>query len=252
MLTALPPEIGSMENLSVLDLSNCQLATLPDTVSGLVSLTRLEVNNNMLKTLPPSMGRLENLKDWTAGTTCCRSRKEQSGGTCARVPGVPEEEEERIIQEEIERLKPVATEVGNYLEYRMKLEDEGPLLRSRHSTTCGANHMYVFGGLLSHKGCKTNELFVTNLDRMVWMKKNPGGERPVERDGHCAVFDSNRKKLLVLGAGTPRRRGSTTSSSTTQRRTGGTRLSPDGEQPAPRESASMAQLDEDTLVLFWR
>ena len=63
------------------------------------------------------------------------------------------EEEERIIQEEIERLKPVATEVGNYLEYRMKLEDEGPS-SGRGTPHLRANHMYVFGGLLSHKGAR--------------------------------------------------------------------------------------------------
>ena len=41
-----------MENLSVLDLSNNQLASLPDTFGGLRSLTRIEVNNNRLKSLP--------------------------------------------------------------------------------------------------------------------------------------------------------------------------------------------------------
>lgn len=251
MLTALPPEIGSMENLCVLDLSNCQLATLPDTVSGLVSLTRLEVNNNMLKTLPPSMGRLENLKDLDCRYNLLQEpEKSKAEGPVRGYLEYLKEEEERIIQEEIERLKPVATEVGNYLEYRMKLEDEGPLLRSRHSTTCGANHMYVFGGLLSHKGCKTNELFVTNLDRMVWMKKNPGGERPVERDGHCAVFDSNRKKLLVFGGRDAEKKRLNDLFQYDPETDRWTRLSPDGEQPAPRESASMAQLDEDTLVLF--
>ena len=81
--------------------------------------------------------------------------------------------------------------------------------------------MYVFGGLLSHKGCKTNELFVTNLDRMVWMKKDPGGERPVERTGTALCLTQTARSSWFLEAGTPRRRGSTTFSSTTQRRTGG-------------------------------
>lgn len=251
MLAALPPEIGSMQNLRVLDLSNCQLATLPDSVSGLTSLTRLEVNNNMLKTLPPSMGRLENLKDLDCRYNLLQEpEKSKAEGPVRGYLEYLKEEEERIIQEEIERLKPVATEAGSYLEYRMKLEDQGPLLRSRHSTTCGANHMYVFGGLLSHEGCKTNELYVTNLDRMVWMKKSPGGERPVERDGHCAVFDSNRKKLLVFGGRDAEKKRLNDLFQYDPEKDRWTRLSPDGEQPAPRESASMVQLDEDTLVLF--
>jgi Leucine-rich repeat (LRR) protein len=125
MLAALPPEIGSMQNLRVLDLSNCQLATLPDTVSGLTSLTRLEVNNNMLKTLPPSMGRLENLKDLDCRYNLLQEpEKSKAEGPVRGYLEYLKEEEERIIQEEIERLKPVATEAGSYLEYRMKLEDE--------------------------------------------------------------------------------------------------------------------------------
>jgi hypothetical protein len=34
---------------------------------------------------------------------------------------------------------------------------------------------------------KVNDLYMTNLDRMVWSRPDPHGERPSERDGHCAV-----------------------------------------------------------------
>ena len=75
-------------------------------MSGLVSLTRLEVNNNMLKTTPPSMGRLENLKDLDCRYNLKLQEPEKSKAE-GPVRGYLEylkEEEERIIQEEIERL----------------------------------------------------------------------------------------------------------------------------------------------------
>jgi hypothetical protein len=67
-------------------------------------------------------------------------------------------------QEEIERLKPIPTVVGPYCEYRMKLEPKGqnmgnggpsdktddrPYLRTSHTLTYGAHHLFIFGGTLN-------------------------------------------------------------------------------------------------------
>ena len=81
--------------------------------------------------------------------------------------------------------------------------DDRPDLRAGHTLSWGANHLFIFGGTLAYEQRKANDLYITNLDRMVWMKMQPSGERPIERDGHCAVFDPVRKRLLVFGGRHP-------------------------------------------------
>jgi hypothetical protein len=268
LLVTLPEEMGEMENLSVLDLSNNQLASLPDTFGGLRSLTRIEVNNNRLKSLPPSMGHLTNLKDFD-----CRYNeleepgKSKSEGPIAEFLEFLRDEEQRLIQEEIERLKPVATPVGHYLEYRMKIEGKGqnagnggpsdplddrPYLRAGNSLTWGANHLFIFGGALAYGDKrKTNDLFVTNLDRMVWHKKSESaGDRPCERDGHATVFDRARKRLLVFGGRSADKKRLNDLYAYDMVADKWTQLSPDGDKPAARENATMVLLNDTTAVLF--
>ena len=70
------------------------------------------------------------------------------------------EEEERLRQEEIERMKPVGVEVGNWLEYRIKINQSDPkvdskcYLRTGASVTLGGSKIYMFGGTLMTTGQK--------------------------------------------------------------------------------------------------
>ena len=216
-IVTLPEEMGEMENLSVLDLSNNRLAALPETFGGLKGLTRIEVNNNKIEELPPSMGHLTNLKDFDVRYNELREPgRTKALGPLSGLLKFLRDEEQRLIQEEIERLKPVAARVGKYLEYRTKIEakgnnegnggpgdpqDDRPYLRTGHTLTYGANHLFIFGGALAyHDKRKGNDLFVTNLDRVVWRKTSAyGAGAPRERDGHAAVFDAARRRLLIFG-----------------------------------------------------
>ncbi len=62
-LTALPPEIGKLTDLTELDVSNNKLTTLPPEIGKLANLTELDVSHNQLTTLPPQIGKLTNLTD---------------------------------------------------------------------------------------------------------------------------------------------------------------------------------------------
>jgi|Transcript_15333 hypothetical protein len=212
----LPETMGTMTALQVLDLSNNALGSLPDSFGGLTGLRRIEVNNNALTDLPPSMGHLRDLKEFDVRYNELREPgKTKAIGPLAGLLQFLRDEEQRLVQEEIERLKPIASQDGRYLRYRTKIDAKGgedgnggpsdmndarPYLRNKHSLTAGANHLLIFGGTLSYhdKRC-TNDLFTINLDRMVWRKVRPKGQKPCERDGHAAVFDTAQRRLLIFG-----------------------------------------------------
>eukprot|EP00727_Mastigamoeba_balamuthi_P003204 m51a1_g12881 putative leucine rich repeat protein (561) ;mRNA; f:541-2722 len=61
MLTALPPEIGTLKRLTELIVSGNQLRALPPDIGTLINLTLFHVANNQLTALPPEIGRLANL-----------------------------------------------------------------------------------------------------------------------------------------------------------------------------------------------
>ena len=266
LLVSLPAEMGTMVNLQRLDFSNNQLTELPASFGGLKGLTKMEVNNNKLGSLPASMGHLKQLKELD-----CRYNqfvepgKSKSEGPIAGFLEFLCEEEKRLKQEEIERLKPIPTMVGPYCEFRMKIEPKGqgqgnggpsdptddrPYLRTGHSFTWGANHLFIFGGTLSYEQRKVNDLFITNLDRMVWMKMQPNGERPIERDGHCTVFDPVRKRLLVFGGRSIAKKRLNDLFSYDMVSNTWTKMAPEGNLPAPREFGNMLLLNDDTAVLF--
>ncbi len=61
-LTTLPPEIGQLENLQVLSLDQNRLTTLPPEIGQLSNLQGLYLGDNQLTTLPPEIGLLSNLQ----------------------------------------------------------------------------------------------------------------------------------------------------------------------------------------------
>jgi len=60
-LTALPPEITKLTNLTELNLYNNQLTALPPEITKLANLTGLYLSNNQLTALPPEIVKLTNL-----------------------------------------------------------------------------------------------------------------------------------------------------------------------------------------------
>lgn len=60
-LTSLPPEIGDLPSLRILDLTNNKLQTLPPKIGNLHSLTNLHVEHNLLQILPREIGDLPSL-----------------------------------------------------------------------------------------------------------------------------------------------------------------------------------------------
>ena len=266
-IASLPEEMGTIKNLEVLDLSNNNLVSLPDTFGGLTGLKRIEVNNNKIEELPPSMGHLTNLKEFDVRYNELREPgRTKALGPLAGLLKFLRDEEQRLIQEEIERLKPVATQVGRYLEYRTKIEikgnnegnggpsdpmDDRPYLRQGHSITYGANHLFIFGGSLAyHDKSKVHDLFVTNLDRMVWRKTHPKGQRPCDRDGHASVFDHERRRLLIFGGKSKEKKRLDDLFAYYLDEDRWVQLSPDGRRPDARECATMTCVDKNTAVLF--
>jgi small GTP-binding protein len=66
-LTALPPEIGQLTNLTGLYLNKNQLTALPPEIGQLINLTGLYLNTNQLTVLPPEIGQLKNLAHLSLG-----------------------------------------------------------------------------------------------------------------------------------------------------------------------------------------
>jgi len=66
-LTALPPEIGQLTNLTGLYLNKNQLTALPPEIGQLINLTGLYLNKNQLTVLPPEIGQLKNLAHLSLG-----------------------------------------------------------------------------------------------------------------------------------------------------------------------------------------
>ena len=60
-LTALPPEITKLTNLTELNLSGNQLTAIPPEITKLTNLTELRLSGNQLTALPPEISKLTNL-----------------------------------------------------------------------------------------------------------------------------------------------------------------------------------------------
>lgn len=59
--TPIPDWIGNLNNLIILDFSNCNLTSLPESLQSLVKLEVLSLNSNMITLLPEWIGNLTNL-----------------------------------------------------------------------------------------------------------------------------------------------------------------------------------------------
>lgn len=58
----IPPGIGRLSNLKVLNLPNNGITLLPDEIGNLHKLEMLILSNNKLTSLPDDIGKLQNLK----------------------------------------------------------------------------------------------------------------------------------------------------------------------------------------------
>ena len=61
-LTSLPPEIGELRNLNILDLPDNELTSLPPEIGKLTNLISLNLASNKLKQIPPEIGKMTKLK----------------------------------------------------------------------------------------------------------------------------------------------------------------------------------------------
>lgn len=68
-ITHLPPEIGLLTSLRVLDLSYNRLSSLPPEIGLLTNLQELIIGHNQLISIPPEIGLLTNLKNLIVGNT---------------------------------------------------------------------------------------------------------------------------------------------------------------------------------------
>ena len=61
-LTGLPLEIGQLNNLKTMDLSNNQIRMLPPSIGNLSAMRSLNLSRNNLESLPPEIGQMHNLR----------------------------------------------------------------------------------------------------------------------------------------------------------------------------------------------
>eukprot|EP00884_Botryococcus_braunii_P015697 jgi/Botrbrau1/2810/Bobra.0125s0021.1 len=212
----LPEGMGNCKSLVRLDLSTNNLHSLPRSLSRLKKLQRLCCANNMLRRVPSSLGQIRGLKEFDLRyNNLDEQYKAKSEEGLSRFLAFLRDEAERERLEEIERLKPIGTQVGSFVEYRCKADPEKQLLseeglvsgtldnrcwlRTGQTMMQAGSFIYLFGGVLQRDGAKTNDVYWLTTDSMEWNSARTSGEKPAPRDGHCAVFDSATRRLIVFG-----------------------------------------------------
>ncbi|MEW5310705.1 MAG: hypothetical protein WDW38_002476 [Sanguina aurantia] len=221
-LELLPDNIGELQSLTKLDISTNSLRFLPASMGTFKKIQRIDCANNILARVPPSMGHLKNLKEFNLRYNSLDDRfRAKVDEGLSRLLAFLRDEEERERLEEIERLKPIGTPVGSYLEYRCKAEvgqvvrvggghepslDNRCWIRTGHSLTQTGSMLLVFGGQLVKDGSAVNEVFWMTIDRMEWHLQTCTGEKPSPRYNHMAVHDSENHRLIVFGGRTGERK----------------------------------------------
>ncbi|KIY98604.1 hypothetical protein MNEG_9360 [Monoraphidium neglectum] len=138
LLESLPEEIGELPALVRLNVSTNALRTLPTSMGRLRKIQRIDAANNMLVRVPPSMGHLKTIKELNLRYNNLDERyKSKIEEGLSRLLSFLREEAERERLEEIERLKPIGTQLGPYTAYR-----------HGHVTVYDPEHhqLVVFGG----------------------------------------------------------------------------------------------------------
>ncbi|KAL6761433.1 hypothetical protein V8C86DRAFT_3131553 [Haematococcus lacustris] len=220
-LEVLPETLGELPALVKLDLSTNSLRFLPASMGSFKRIQRIDCANNLLAKVPPSMGHLKLLKEFNLRYNSLDDRyKAKVDEGLSRFLAFLREEEERERLEEIERLKPIGTPVGAYLEYRCKVEvgqvvktevgeitvDNRCWIRSGHTLTQVGSMLIVFGGTLMKDSSTTNDVYWMTMDRMEWHLQPCKGDKPPPRYNHCAVFDMENNRLIVFGGRTAERK----------------------------------------------
>eukprot|EP00879_Flechtneria_rotunda_P030386 GHRR01033012.1.p1 GENE.GHRR01033012.1~~GHRR01033012.1.p1 ORF type:complete len:296 (+),score=98.98 GHRR01033012.1:132-1019(+) len=118
-LESLPENIGDLPSLTKLDISTNCLRQLPSSMGRLKRIQRIDAANNMLVRVPPAMGHLKTIKELNLRYNNLDDKyKAKADEGLSRLLAFLREEDERERQEEIERLRPIGTAAGPYMEYR--------------------------------------------------------------------------------------------------------------------------------------
>ncbi|GFR42728.1 hypothetical protein Agub_g3646 [Astrephomene gubernaculifera] len=263
-LEVLPDNLGELASIIKMDLSTNNLRYLPASMGQLKKVQRIDVGNNLLTKVPPSMGHLKTLKEFNLRYNNLDERyKAKVEEGLSKFLAFLREEEERERLEEIERLKPIGTPVGSYLEYRCKAEvgqlvktemgditvDNRCWIRTGHTLTQVGSMLIIFGGQLQKDGSTTNDLFWMTMDRMEWHNQPCKGDKPQPRYNHAACYDEENNRLIVFGGRTAERKRLNDVAFLSLDNWTWYKPSTEGTAPSPREQA-VATFWAGNMVLF--
>ncbi|GIL93808.1 hypothetical protein Vretimale_187 [Volvox reticuliferus] len=263
-LEVLPDNLGELAVVIKMDLSTNNLRYLPNSMGQLKKVQRIDVGNNLLTKVPPSMGHLKTLKEFNLRYNNLDERyKAKVEEGLSKFLAFLREEEERERLEEIERLKPIGTPVGSYLEYRCKAEvgqlvktemgditvDNRCWIRTGHTLTQVGSMLIIFGGQLLKDGSTTNDLFWMTMDRMEWHNQPCKGEKPPPRYNHAACYDEENNRLVIFGGRTAERKRLNDVAFLDMDTWTWYKPSTEGAAPSPREQA-VATFWAGNMVLF--
>ncbi|GLI65995.1 hypothetical protein VaNZ11_009689 [Volvox africanus] len=263
-LEVLPDNLGELAAVIKMDLSTNNLRYLPNSLGQLKKVQRIDVGNNLLTKVPPSMGHLKTLKEFNLRYNNLDERyKAKVEEGLSKFLAFLREEEERERLEEIERLKPIGTPVGSYLEYRCKAEvgqlvktemgditvDNRCWIRTGHTLTQVGSMLIIFGGQLLKDGSTTNDLFWMTMDRMEWHNQPCKGDKPPPRYNHAACYDEENNRLVIFGGRTAERKRLNDVAFLDMDTWTWYKPSTEGAAPSPREQA-VATFWAGNMVLF--
>jgi len=124
----------------------------------------------------------------------------------------------------------------------------GPPARQEHTTIYDAanDRLVLFGG---HSNVLSNAVWTLDFATLTWTQLDPGGPAPSPREGHVAVYDPTRQRMVVFGGndGAPLNDVWALSLDTTPQ---WTQLSPTGTPPSARaQLAGICDPVRDRMVI---